>query len=549
MDGNLQDTESPFHAGEQQVQERLGVRDIERWARMVVRGHLPEGHRAFHTALPFLVAAARDANDRPWVTLLVGAEGFVSSPDPQSLVIDAKPAPGDALQGALGAGADVGLLGIELATRRRNRVNGRITKNGSGASIFAVDQTFGNCPQYIREREWHRVEGEPAGPPARGNRLTPSQRDWIGSADTFFVASGYRGEGESASYGMDASHRGGDPGFVEVVGETRLIFPDYAGNNHYNTIGNLTLDPRVGLLFVDFETGSLLQLTGRATIDWESDEVARFPGARRLVAIDIEEVVELPKAVLLRWDASADSVRSLRLVEKIPESDDVTSFVFESRDGGPLPLHEAGQHLPIELEIPGVEEPVRRTYSLSGSPSAERYRISVKRETMGLASRFLHDLVETGAILDTRTPAGDFMMSCSECPVALISAGIGVTPMVSMLHALAGETAERPIWFVHGARDGLHHPLAQEVRELAGRRSGIATHIAYSRPAPEDRLGEDYDSEGRIDGALLTSLVDDPEAQYFLCGPTRFMAEIHTALEARGVQAEHIHTETFGPVG
>lgn len=141
------------------------------------------------------------------------------------------------------------------------------------------------------------------------------------------------------------------------------------------------------------------------------------------------------------------------------------------------------------------------------------------------------------------------MMSCSECPVALVSAGIGVTPMVSMLHALAAEDAERPVWFVHGARDGAHHPLATEVRELVAGRPEFGKHVAYSRPGPEDRLGEDYDSEGRVDGALLANLVDDSDAHYFLCGPTRFMAEIHTALEARGVPAEHIHTETFGPVG
>jgi hypothetical protein len=336
---------------------------------------------------------------------------------------------------------------------------------------------------------------------------------------------------------------------VKVVGDARLVFPDYAGNNHYNTIGNLSLDPRVGLLFVDFETGSLLQVTGKATIDWDSKEVARFPGARRLVAIDIEEVVELASAVPLRWDASADSVRSLRLVEKIPESDDVTSFVFESRDGGPLPVHEAGRHLPIELPIPGQPELVRRTYTLSGNPSPERYRISVKREKMGLASSFLHDLVEPGAILDTRTPAGDFMLSQTMRPVALVSAGIGVTPMVSMLHALAAEGANRPVWFVHGARDGSHHPLAKEVRELATRRAGIATHIAYSQPGSEDRQGEDYDSEGRIDGELLASLIDDPETQYFLCGPTSFMADIQSSLEDRGVPVDHIHTETFGPVG
>ena len=541
--------DSPFHPGEQQVQDRLGVRDIEGWARKVVRPYMPEEHRAFHTALPFLVAAARDGRGRPWVTLLTGPDGFVTSPDPKSLLIDAKPVPGDALEGGLALGADVGILGIELATRRRNRVNGRIAGGDSTSLEFAVDQSFGNCPQYIRERQWRRADNEPAGPPIRGARLTPSQRDWIASADTFFIASGHRGGGESPAFGMDASHRGGDPGFVRVEGETRLTFPDYAGNNHYNTIGNLVLDPRAGLLFVDFESGSLLQLTGRTTIDWDSEAVARVPGARRLVGFDIEEIVELHAAVPLRWDANAESVRSLRLVEKARESEDVTSFVFEARDGGPLPAFEAGQHLPIELEVPGREAPLRRTYSLSGAPGGDRYRISVKREPLGAASRHLHDRVEVGQILDARKPAGEFLLPCGRCPVVLVSAGVGVTPLASMLHALVQQHTARPVWFIHGARDGAHHPLAREVRDLATQRSGIRLHVAYSRPRPDDEAGTDYDSEGRVDDALLADLVGDHDAHYLLCGPTVFMADLQTGLERRGVPADRIHTETFGPVG
>ena len=540
---------SPFHPGEQDVQERMGVRDIEDWARKVVRPYMPDEHRAFFSALPYLVAAARDGQGRPWVTLLTGPDGFVTSPDPESLVMEITPIAGDALEGALTSENDLGLLGIELANRRRNRVNGRIREADNGNLVFSVDQAFGNCPQYIREREWRRVEGEPAGLPVKGTRLTPSQQEWITSADTFFIASGYRAKGQSATFGMDASHRGGDRGFVRVASEMRLVFPDYAGNNHFNTIGNLILDPRAGFLFIDFKTGSLLQLTGRATIDWDSEAVARIPGARRLVTFDIEEIIELPAAVALRWDADAESVRSLRLIEKIRESEDVTSFVFEARDAGPLPAYEAGQHLPIELEVPGLEEPVRRTYSLSGAPGHDRYRISVKREPRGLASRHLHDHVEPGAILDTRKPAGDFMMSCNKCPVVLVSAGIGMTPMVSMLHALAAEGSERPVWFIHGARDGGHHPLAREVRELAARCTGIRVHVAYSRPRPEDETGIDYDTEGRIDGALLAKLIGNDDAHYFLCGPTRFMADLQTDLERRDIPSEYIHTETFGPVG
>ncbi len=550
MSGAGNQDSSPFHPGERQVQERLGVRDIEAWARKVVRSHLPDEHRAFHTALPYLIVAARDGTGRPWATLLTGPEAFVTSPDPKSLVIDGTPVTGDALEEAFVPGADIGILGIELSTRRRNRMNGRILDSpAAGGIVCGVVQSFGNCPQYIRERAWRRVEGEQAGSPVRNAHLTPSQRAWIESADTFFIASGYRHQGEDATFGMDASHRGGERGFIRVVDEAHLVFPDYAGNNHFNTIGNLVLEPRVGLLFVDFETGSLLQLTGRATIDWDSDAVARIPGARRLVNIDIEAIVELPAAVPLRWDADAEAVRSLRLIEKTRESEDVTSFVFEARDAGPLPTFESGQHLPLELDAPDFTEPVRRTYSLSGAPSTKRYRITVKRDPQGLASRYLHDHVETGAILDSRKPAGAFILSCSKCPVALVSAGVGMTPMVSMLHTLAAENSDRPVWFVHVARDGGHHPLAHEVRKLAARRPNILVHVAYSRPRPEDRAGIDYDRKGRVDGTLLASLIDDAETHYFLCGPTRFMAGLQTDLERQGIASGCIHTESFGPAG
>lgn len=540
---NLRD-DSPFHHGERSVQERLGVRDIEDWARKVVRDHLPEQHREFHTSQPFLVVSARDDFGRPWATLLAGSDGFVASPDPAHLVINAKPTPGDALENAFVEDADVGILGIELATRRRNRVNGRVATAGSDTITFRVEQAFGNCPQYIRERDWQRVDNEPSAA-QRSTRLSPSQREWIGAADTFFVASGYRGEGESRTFGMDVSHRGGERGFVRVLDETHLQFPDYAGNNHYNTIGNLVLDPRAGYLFIDFATGSLLQISGQSAIDWDSAALHEFPGARRLVTLEIDEIVELRGAVGLRWDVDAESVRSLRLVEKLPESSDVTSFVFEARDGGPLAAFEPGQHLPIEIAAAGGEI-ARRTYSLSSAPNDERYRISVKRETHGLVSRHLHDNVEPGAIISSRRPAGDFVMTCNVCPLVLVSAGIGVTPMMSILHAVA-DSGDRPVWFVHGARDGDHHPLRDEVRNLVADRPKIEVHTAYSRPGPVDELGTHYDSQGRVTGELLRRLVRNVDAHYFLCGPTRFMAEVQAALEQQNVPAEQIHYETFGP--
>ena len=541
--------QSPFHIGEKHAQAKAGVRDIESWARKVVRDYLPEQHREFHTALPFLVVAARDKQGRPWATLIEGAEGFLSSPDPRKLIIDAMPVAGDALDSAFEPGDDIGILGIELSTRRRNRVNGRVAGLDPGGFTFSVDQTFGNCPQYIREREWHRVDEVSPGKATVGQSLTTSQRLWIGSADTFFIASGYRTDGESRTFGMDASHRGGERGFVKVESDRRLVFPDYAGNNHFNTIGNLIVDPRAGYLFVDFESGSLLQLTGTASINWDPESLSQFPGARRLVTLDIEEVIELPSAVSLRWDADAEAVRSLRLVDKVRESEDVTSFVFEARDGGPLSYFEPGQHLPIELNIPGARSPIRRTYSLSNAPNRNRYRISVKREQEGLASQHLHDKVELGAIIESRRPAGDFVMSCSTCPLVLVSAGIGVTPMLSILQTVAAERGERPVWFVHGARDGRHHPLADEVRDNVSKRSGIYSHVVYSRPGPDDVAGLNFDSQGRVDGALLHRLVGDLDAHYFICGPTEFMAAVQSDLERQGVPPEQIHTETFGPAG
>jgi ferredoxin-NADP reductase/predicted pyridoxine 5'-phosphate oxidase superfamily flavin-nucleotide-binding protein len=541
---------SPFHEGEQRVQSLLGVREeIEPWARRVVRPFLPEEHQAFYAELPFLVAAARDGRGRPWATLLAGEPGFASSPHPGTLRIDTLPSPDDALAGALGEGEDLGLLGIELHSRRRNRVNGRVAERTPQGLTLSVSQAFGNCPQYITERSWQKAE--PSARPARAKTctaLSAGPRRWIGLADTFFIATGFReGEQESETFGMDASHRGGAAGFVTVGDARHLVFPDYAGNNHFNTIGNLLLDPRVGLLFVDFERGDLLQITGRATIDWDSAEVERYPGARRLVRIEIDETIELRGVLPLRWESRGGAVRQLRVVDKVRESDDVTSLLLEARDGGPLDGFVAGQHLPVELDVPGEAAPVVRTWSLSSAPTDSHYRISVKRHDLGVASRHLHDRLEVGDVVRARAPRGDFVLDTARTrPVVLVSAGVGLTPLVSMLHASARD-AGGPVWFVHGARDGRHHPLRDEVQTLTDGAEQVQTHTAYSRPQREDVAGRDFQSEGRVDAALLEKLLPGLDADFYLCGPLGFLASLEQGLEALGVPGDRIHSETFGP--
>ncbi len=540
-------TTSPFHAGELAVQERVGVREtMAPWGRKVVRTWMPDQHRAFYAQLPFVVAAARDEEDRPWVTLLTGKPGFIQSPDASTLAIRGGALPGDALEQSLGAGTELGLLGIELETRRRNRVNGTVVETGDGYLGVEVGQAFGNCPQYITEREWRAVDISPAeASSVRYTELTPAMQEWIRRADTFFIGSGHRGATNSESSGMDASHRGGPAGFVRVESPTRLVFPDYAGNNHFNTIGNLVLDPRVALLFVDFETGNLLQITGRASIDFDSPAIADHSGAQRLVAIDIDELVELSGVLPLRFSEPKGLVRELRLVERRVESDDVVSFYFASRDGGELPDFEAGQHLPLEFNVVGEERPVSRTYSLSNGPGQGHYRISVKREPKGLVSRLLHDSLDVGSVLNSRTPAGDFVVGHHDRPVVLLSAGIGVTPMISMLHELTREPTDRPVVFLHGARDGRHHPLADEVDGIARDHDNVTVRVAYSRPRPDDVRGRDFDADGRIDADTVRDTVPNLDAEFFLCGPASFLASMTNMLSDLGVGDEHIHVEQF----
>lgn len=544
--GEAKAARQPFHAGELRVQEDVGVRErIAPWAREVVRPYMPEQHRQFYQALPFLVVAARDSRDRPWATLLTGRPGFTRALTKTRLSVDATLPTGDALAGTLRVGADVGLLGIDLATRRRNRMNGRVTEAGPPFQ-FRVVQTFGNCPQYIHPRDWRWVTRDPAhAAVSRAARLSSRTRHWIEKADTLFIASGYRHSRDNEAFGMDASHRGGPAGFVEVVSDTRLVFPDYAGNHYFNTIGNLVVDPRVGLLFVDFESGRLLQITGHASIDWNPDDTSKHRGAQRLVTVDIAAVVELRGVLPLRWSAPREAVRSLRVVDRVRETGDVTSFVLASRDGGPLPGFQPGQHLPIELRVPGHRLPATRTYSLSSAPGTGQYRISVKRMPHGVVSRYLHDCVGVGDVFNAAVPAGDFVLAAADRPVALISAGIGVTPMMSMLHQLAGD-ANRPVRFIHGARDGDHHALAAEARTLAEGLGHLSIHIAYSRPAPTDVPGRDYDSQGRVNIDLVERLLPGLDADFYLCGPAAFLADLTVQLECRGVPAARIRTEDFG---
>lgn len=286
---------SPFHAGEQAIQSLAGVRDrMERKGRAVIRDYMPEQHRAFFAALSFVAVGLADQNGHPWATTLSGRPGFMSSADATLLTIAAWPDPGDPSHSCIRDGVPVGVLGIELSTRRRNRLNGRIEDCifGEGFSI-RVQQSFGNCPKYIQARsERQELHSRPAPECRMAPHLADDDLGFIAEADTFFIASrSAQLDQLESSQGLDVSHRGGLPGFVRVVSRNELCFPDFSGNLLFNTLGNLETDPRAGLLFIDFQSGRMLHIIGNARISWDISEQARSAGIERLIFLDIQCVV------------------------------------------------------------------------------------------------------------------------------------------------------------------------------------------------------------------------------------------------------------------
>lgn len=532
----------PFHTGELAAQQLSGTTESAAAGGAFIRTAMPDQHRTFFAGLPFLVVTGGAEEDGfIWVSVLEGPDGFVSSPDPEHLVIGQSLAQDDPLAASLSDGGRVGLLGIDLAARRRNRLNGTLNATPQGY-VLRVDQSFGNCPQYIHARGSHRVDGG-AVPVARiSDRLDGAQTARIAAADTLFIGSGSPSEGN----GYDASHRGGAPGFVRVANDGSLLIPDYPGNNFFNTIGNLLQDPRVGLLIIDFSTGSLLHISGRARIDWHPEE-SHDLAARRMIHVTVEKVVDRPCALSLRW-RPLDQGQRLTVVDKVEESAGIVSFHLASADGAPLSRFRAGQHLPVRLNIPGERTPVERSYSLSGSPGASTWRISVKREDHGIASRFLHDTVQIGDVICALPPQGEFTVPNGDSPLTLVSAGVGITPMLSMLHAVIAEQPQRPINFVHVARNARNHAFAAEVNELLGKGDHATRQVYYSAAAGGENI-QTFDRSGRVEARDLLSLPSANDADYVLCGPVRFMADIRAGLKAGGIADSQVHVESFGPAG
>src|ERR1700722_6791749 len=238
--------------------------------------------------------------------------------------------------------------------------------------------------------------------------------------------------------------------------------------------------------------------------------------------------------------------RQMRVASIHRESESVTSFILSPIDGQPLPLFHAGQFVVLRLHLDPDKPPVLRSYSLSDLPAADHFRISVKNELNGIGSSFLCNRAREGDLLDVSAPRGSFTLRSSQSPVVLLSAGVGATPVMSMLHSLAAEGSQREIWWIYGARNRVEHPFAEESRSLLKQLTRGREYIVYSKPAAIDRVGADFDGPGHIDTPLLERIGVSRNSDFYLCGPSSFLQSMSDGLRNWGVLGENVHTEIFG---
>ena len=566
---------SPFHEGEIELQRKLGVAErMDLFGRRVIRDHMTDQHRDFFEHLPFLVAGTVDLDGEVWATLLAGKPGFAQSPSPRLLALSLPRDPGDPAMTGQQSGSAIGMLGIELHTRRRNRMNGAIADIGDDGFSIVVEHSFGNCPQYIQARNWHLAErpGGLVAPAEQLNELDDAAHAMIAAADTFFVAS-YTDLPDGRRQ-VDASHRGGKPGFVRVSDDGTLTIPDFAGNLHFNTLGNFLRNPRGGLVFVDFATGEMLQLTGDVEVVLDSPDIAAFQGAERLWIFTPRKSVRRRAGFPLRFDFAGWSPnslmtgdweqveqrrqaaergsawRSLRVTRIVDESSVIRSFHLEPTDGAGLVANLAGQHLPIRVTPEPGRDSVIRTYTLSTAPSDGSYRISVKRE--GLVSSYLHDQIGVGSEIEARPPAGSFTIDVAEHrPAVLMAAGVGITPILSMLRHLVYEGLRtrrvRPAFVFYAARSLAERAFDQELLALAAQANGAVQIVRLLADTSAASHGVDFEFQGRIDVNLLKSRLGFDDYDFLMCGPPPFMQAIYDGLRGLDVADRRIHAEAFGP--
>ena len=566
---------SPFHQGEQKIQHRLGVREkMERFGRQVIRDFMPEQHQEFYAQLPFILVAHADQQGWPWASLLFNQPGFISAVDNKHIQINASPVLGDPLNDAMEQGDRWGLLGIELETRRRNRLAAHINHVSEKGVELVVDQAFGNCPQYIQKRQLNTIDPHlmPSAQVLELTQFDQSAIDLISHSDTFFVASFIANGSDAISEGADVSHRGGKPGFIRVDDAYSLTIPDYLGNFHFNTLGNFLENPKAGLLFIDFTQGHLLTLTGTVEILWDSPDTEFFAGAERLWTFRIDHGRWLKNVLPLRWDLqeyspntsltgswreaeAAQKAESLsntwqpyRVTKIVQESSVIKSFYLQA-PVDQTPQFQAGQFLTLKTAIDGKDQ--IRTYTLSSAPGDQDFRISIKLD--GIFSSFMHQHSAIDDVLFAKAPTGSFTLNTASYRTAvLISAGIGITPMIAMARDILQQAVRtrsiRPVTMICSARNNEQRAFYAELNEIAQSSEGhIRVVWALSQPESHLQFGTDYQHHGRLSRQLLQAELPSSDYEVYLCGPNAFMQDQYNNLRDLGLSDKRIFAEAFGP--
>ncbi|MCH4813701.1 2Fe-2S iron-sulfur cluster-binding protein [Vreelandella neptunia] len=552
------DIGSPWHEGELALQRVVGVeQQMDGVGRKVMRPYLTPQLQHFFPQLPFVAAAAVDQDSWPWVTLLEGAPGFVDAPDDSRLELALTPPTDDPLEPLLNSGTSIGLLGIELHTRRRNRVNG-VLQGSTGQWQLEVTHAFGNCPQYIHDwsaMNW--VQPQPGSVlksrSSSLDQLPGAVLAHIDRAITAFVGS-YAHTDQGVQ--VDASHRGGQAGFIRRQGRD-LILPDFAGNRFFNTLGNVLTTGRAALAIPDFVSGDVLHLSGEARLVDESFAGARYPGAERYWCLTPRHIVWRPGA--LGWRSHASTVAAeaaplgpwqalvplklqrVQVTDVVQETPEIRSFYLNrAQQDKALAPFNAGQF--ITLRVPRLDATsLVRSYTLSGDSHQAAYRISVKAD--GEGSRYLHSALQVGAELSVSLPMGSFTAAASGSERAhwvLLGGGIGITPLVSLAHELTA--AERgPVTLIQSVRDINQAPFGKELLDLEARGLRLKRHVTGTAAAPNGW------TPGRVSLAQILTDQALAEVQLYLCGPAAFVQRYHQEALDIGLLSEQIHTEAFGP--
>lgn len=557
-----------YHRGELAAQDKAGTRGAAAELGAGKRSALnfSFNHDAFLAAQSFAVVSSVNLkNGHVWVTPLFGKEGDLTAISENEIAISPHCIPENDMLNALESGMPLSLLGIDLKRRIRHRINGlaSVSENDAGIGFsLQVNEYSPNCPKYINRREivYDAKGAHPINREAKREErttLTDDDQAFILSMDTLWIGS------YAPDVGADCNHRGGKPGFIRITSPSTIEWPEYRGNGMFFTSGNLEVHDQTGVTLVDFETGSMIQMTGRAVVDWDHD--GRYEGASRAITFHIEHVVRTDHVTSHRWkrldfspynpvvtgkeSASSDSEFPVvaTLVKIVEETEKVKTFRFVvPRRIAFLP----GQYATFEFDnIPGGSGSEVRTWTLSETPNSisgdNTLDITVKRIPKGLVTNWLHDHAELGLEVKLNGIQGEMtavrINAETQTPIVhknllLLSAGIGITPNLAIVRGVGAFSLQDQtnITMIHAERYAKDLISQQELL----RRSRNYPNFNYTNIITSQ--------QGRLTKEQLQKLVPDAEHQHaYLCGPTLFMNDMTQMLVSIGVPAANVYTESF----